>query len=113
MLLLGSSADTNNGEASMRNLVLLDIRNIASENALEYYNGADSQADAAKDMSQFWIQQRGYPGPFPLPGSQVAILDGASNDFTTHAMIKANIGEVTSWLRSCTMDSSGRARTSW
>lgn len=87
VLLVGSSADTNNGEASMRNLVLLDIRNIASGNALEYYNGADSQADAAKWMSQDWIRKHGYPGPIPEPGSQVAILDGASNDFTTHAVI--------------------------
>jgi len=87
VLLLGSSADTNNGTASMRDLVLLDIRNVASGNALEYYNGADSQADAAKYMSRDWIRQHGYPGPYPQVGSQVAILDGASNDFTTHAMI--------------------------
>jgi hypothetical protein len=87
VLLLGSSADTNNGESSMRDLVLLDIRNVASGNALEYYNGANSQADAAKDMSREWIRQHGYPGPYPQVGSQVAILDGASNDFTTHAMI--------------------------
>jgi hypothetical protein len=87
VLLLGSSADTNNGTNSMRNFVLLDIRNVASASALEYYNGANSQADAAKDMSKEWIRQHGYPGPYPQVGSQVAILDGASNDFTTHAMI--------------------------
>jgi hypothetical protein len=87
VLLLGSSAETNNGESSMRDLVLLDIRNIASGNALEYYNGANSQADAAKYMSRDWIRQHGYPGPYPQVGSQVAILDGASDDFTTRAMI--------------------------
>jgi hypothetical protein len=87
VLLLGASADTNNNTSSMRNLVLLDIRNVASQDELEYFNGANSQADAAKDLSQAWIRQRGYPGPFPEPGSQVAILDGASVDFTVNAMI--------------------------
>jgi hypothetical protein len=53
---------------------------------LEYYNGADSQANAAKDMSQNWIYQHGYPGPYPQTGSQVAILDGASNAFAAGAM---------------------------
>lgn len=86
VVLLGQSAETNNNENSMRNLVLLDIRNVASQVALEYYNGADSQADAAKDMSQSWIYQHGYPGPYPQVGSQVAILDGASNNFTARAM---------------------------
>ena len=86
VVLLGQSADTNNNESSMRNLVLLDIRNVASQLALEYYNGADSQADAAKYMSQDWIYQHGYPGPYPQIGSQVAILDGASNNFTARAM---------------------------
>ena len=86
VLFLGQSADTNNNESSMRDLVLLDIRNVASGIALEYYNGANSQADAAKDMSQDWIYQHGYPGPFPQTGSQVAILDGASNAFAAGAM---------------------------
>jgi len=86
VLLVGQSADTNNNESSMRDLVLLDIRNVASGNALEYYNGADSQANAAKDMSQNWIYQHGYPGPYPQTGSQVAILDGASNAFAAGAM---------------------------
>lgn len=86
VLLLGQSADTNNNESSMRDLVLLDIRNVASGNALEYYNGANSQADAAKNMSQNWIYQHGYPGPYPQTGSQVAILDGASNAFAAGAM---------------------------
>lgn len=86
VVLLGSAAETNNGVPSMRDLVLLDIRNVASQNELEYYNGADTQADAAKDMSRAWIWQHGYPGPFPLVGEQVAILDGASNDFTARAM---------------------------
>jgi hypothetical protein len=86
VVLLGQSAETNNGENSMRDLVLLDVRNVASQNALEYYNGADSQANAAKDMSQEWIYQHGYPGPYPQVGSQVAILDGASNNFTVQAM---------------------------
>lgn len=86
VVLLGQSAETNNNESSMRDLVLLDIRNVASLNALEYYNGADSQANAAKDMSQDWIYQHGYPGPYPQIGSQVAILDGASNNFAAGAM---------------------------
>jgi Flp pilus assembly protein TadG len=86
VLLLGQSAETNNVASSMRDLVLLDIRNVASLNALEYYNGADSQADAAKYMSQGWIYQHGYPGPYPQIGSQVAILDGASNAFAAGAM---------------------------
>lgn len=86
VLLLGQSAETNNNTSSMRDLVLLDIRNVGSQTALEYYNGADSQADAAKDMSQNWIYQHGYPGPYPEIGSQVAILDGASNNFTARAM---------------------------
>ena len=86
VLLLGQSAETNNNESSMRDLVLLDIRNVASANSLEYYNGADSQANAAKYMSQDWIYQHGYPGPYPQIGSQVAILDGASNNFAAQAM---------------------------
>ncbi len=86
VLIVGQSADTNNNESSMRDLILLDIRNVASGNALEYYNGADSQANAAKDMSQDWIYQHGYPGPYPQTGSQVAILDGASNAFAAGAM---------------------------
>jgi hypothetical protein len=86
VLLLGQSADTNNNESSMRDLVLLDIRNVASGIALEYYNGANSQADAAKNMSQDWIYQHGYPGPYPQTGSQVAILSGASNAFAAGAM---------------------------
>lgn len=86
VVVLGQSADTNNNTSSMRNLVLLDIRNVASIYSLEYYNGADSQADAAKDMSQSWIYQHGYPGPFPQVGSQVAILDGASVNFAAGAM---------------------------
>jgi hypothetical protein len=73
----------------MRQLVLLDIRNVADQNALEYYNGAQSQADAAKDMSQTWIYNHGYPGPFPQPGSQVAILSGASTNFSSGAMMTA------------------------
>ena len=90
VIILGQSAETNNGESSMRNLVLLDIRNVASQSALEYYNGADSQANAAKDMSQTWIAQHGYPGPYPQVGSQVAILDGASNIFAAGAMDNAS-----------------------
>lgn len=86
VVLVGQSASTNNNTSSMRNLVLLDIRNVASQYALEYYNGADSQADAAKWMSQAWIYQHGYPGPFPQVGSQVAILDGASVNFAAGAM---------------------------
>ncbi|MBI5565968.1 MAG: hypothetical protein HY870_13820 [Chloroflexi bacterium] len=86
VVLVGQSADTNNTASSMRDLVLLDIRNVASQYALEYYNGADSQADAAKYMSQAWIYQHGYPGPFPQVGSQVAILDGASVAFAAGAM---------------------------
>ncbi len=86
VVLVGQSADTNNNTSSMRDLVLLDIRNVASQYALEYYNGANSQADAAKDMSQDWIYQHGYPGPFPQVGSQVAILDGASVAFAAGAM---------------------------
>jgi hypothetical protein len=86
VVLLGQAAETNNGVPSMRDLVLLDIRNVASQNELEYYNGADTQADAAKDMSRAWIWAHGYPGPFPLVGEQVAILDGASNDYTARAM---------------------------
>lgn len=86
VVLVGQSADTNNNTSSMRDLVLLDIRNVASQYALEYYNGADSQADAAKYMSQAWIYQHGYPGPFPQVGSQVAILDGASVAFAAGAM---------------------------
>jgi hypothetical protein len=86
VVLVGQSADTNNNASSMRDLVLLDIRNVASQYALEYYNGADSQADAAKYMSQAWIYQHGYPGPFPQVGSQVAILDGASVAFAAGAM---------------------------
>lgn len=86
VVLLGQQADTNNGESSMRDLVLLDIRNVADQNALEYYNGANSQANAAKNMSQAWIYQHGYPGPFPQVGSEIAILDGASTDFASGAM---------------------------
>lgn len=86
VVLVGQSATTNNTTSSMRDLVLLDIRNVASQYALEYYNGADSQADAAKWMSQAWIYQHGYPGPFPQVGSQVAILDGASVAFAAGAM---------------------------
>jgi len=86
VVLVGQSADTNNNTSSMRDLVLLDIRNVASQYALEYYNGADSQADAAKYMSRDWIYQHGYPGPFPQVGSQVAILDGASVAFAAGAM---------------------------
>ncbi len=85
VLLVGQSAETNNGESSMRNLVLLDIRDVASFPP-EYYNGADSQADAAKYMSQDWIYMHGYPGPYPQVGSQVAILDGASNAFAAGAV---------------------------
>lgn len=96
VVLLGQSADTNNNTSSMRDLVLLDIRNVASQYAMEYYNGADSQADAAKYMSQDWIYQHGYPGPFPQTGSQVAILDGASVAFAAGAMDTAGyrVGDV-------------------
>ncbi len=89
VVLLGQQAATNNGESSMRDLVLLDIRNVADQNALEYYNGANSQADAAKYMSQNWIYSHGYPGPFPQVGSQIAILSGASTDFSSGAMSTA------------------------
>jgi len=86
VVLLGTAAETNNGVSQMRDLVLLDIRNVASQNQLEYYNGAETQADAAKNMSRTWVRQHGYPSPFPVVGEQVAILDGASNDFAARAM---------------------------
>ncbi len=96
VVLLGQGADTNNGVASMRGFVLLDIRNVASQNALEYYNGATGQANVNKDMSQGWIYQHGYPGPYPQVGSQVAILDGVSNNFAAGAMQDAGykVGDV-------------------
>ncbi len=96
VVLLGQQAETNNGVSSMRDLVLLDIRNVANQLALEYYNGADSQADAAKNMSQNWIYQHGYPGPYPQVGSQAAILDGASVPFAAGAMTYAGyqVGDV-------------------
>ena len=95
VVILGQQAETNNGESNMRDLVLLDIRNIVATPP-EYYNGADSQADAAKDMSQNWIYTHGYPGPFPQTGSQVAILDGANTNFAAGAMDLAgyNVGDV-------------------
>ncbi len=96
VVLLGQQAATNNGESSMRDLVLLDIRNVADQNALEYYNGAYSQADAAKNMSQNWIYSHGYPGPYPQPGSEIAILSGASTNFSSGAMNTAgyNVGDL-------------------
>ena len=90
VVLLGQGADTNNGEAEMRGLVLLDVRNVGSGNALEYYGGADGQADGQantdKVMSQGYISRHGYPGRWPEVGSQVGMLAGVSNNFAAGAM---------------------------
>jgi hypothetical protein len=94
--LLGNAAATNNPPNSMSGFVLLDIRNVGSGNALEYYNGVDGTANPNKNVSQQWIYQHGYPGPYPDPGTEVAILDGVSAAFGPKAMADAGyrLGDV-------------------
>ncbi len=78
--LVGNLADQNNIASSMSGLVLLDIRNVGSGNALEYYNGVDGQGNTNREVSR-WHICRGYLGPYPEIGSQVAILDGVGANF--------------------------------
>lgn len=94
--LLGNAAATNNPPNSMSGLVMLDIRNVGSGNALEYYNGVDGQANSNKDVTRNWIYQRGYPGPYPDPGTEIAILDGVSANFGPQAISTAGyqVGDV-------------------
>lgn len=96
IVLVGQSAQTNSGTANFRDFVLLDIRNVGPQNPLEYYNGVDSQANAAKDVSQGWINMHGYPGPNPQVGSQVAVLAGTSNNFSAKTVMDAGyqVGDI-------------------
>jgi hypothetical protein len=82
---LGSGVTTNDGTSDYRGFVLLDARNVAP-GPVEYYNGATGQADTNKDISKQWIRQRGYAGPMPMVGDQLAMLDGVSNAFAAQEM---------------------------
>jgi hypothetical protein len=85
--ILGQSGQTNSGTANFRDFVLLDIRNVGPQDPLEYYNGVTSMPNAAKDVSQGWIYQHGYPGPNPQVGSEVAVLAGTSNNFSAQTVM--------------------------
>ncbi len=92
--LVGQTAETNAPPNDMSGLILLDIRNISAlETQYEFYNGVNGQANSNKDVSQGWIYQHGYPGPYPQPGSQVAILSGVSAAFGPQAMWDAGYRE--------------------
>lgn len=81
---LGDKVTTNDGTADYRGFVLLDARNIVP-GPVVYYNGATGQANTNKDISKQWFHT-GYPGPDPMVGDQLAMLDGVSNDFAAQEM---------------------------
>jgi hypothetical protein len=83
---LGDGVPTNDGTADYKGFVLLDVRNIVP-GPIEYYNGATGQADTNKEISKQWFRA-GYPGPQPMVGDQLAMLDGVSNDFAAQEMAK-------------------------
>lgn len=90
---LGDGVVTNDGTSNYEGFVLLDARNIVP-GPVEYYNGASGQADTNKEVSKQWIRSKGYPGPIPMVGDQLAMLDGVSNDFAAQEMAKYwEIGE--------------------
>ena len=93
--LVGQASETNNTASSMSGFVMLDIRNIGSGNALEYYHGADGQANTMKDIGEMHINY-GYQPPFPEVGSQVALLEGVSAAFAPQGMYDAGyrVGDV-------------------
>ncbi len=83
---LGQGVSTNSPGSNFRGFVLLDARNIA-QGPVEYYNGATGQADTNKDVSEKWFRYR-YPGPLPVVGDQLGLLDGVSNKFAVDAMVE-------------------------
>ncbi len=93
--LVGQASETNNVAGSMSGFVMLDIRNVGSGNALEYYHGADGQANTMKDIGEMHINS-GYQPPFPEVGSQVALLEGVSAAFAPQGMYDAGyrVGDV-------------------
>ncbi|HKZ86884.1 MAG TPA: pilus assembly protein TadG-related protein [Anaerolineae bacterium] len=93
--LVGQASETNNTAGSMSGFVMLDIRNVGSGNALEYYHGADGQANTMKDIGEMHINS-GYQPPFPEVGSQVALLEGVSAAFAPQGMWDAGyrVGDV-------------------
>ena len=93
--LVGQASETNNVASSMSGFVMLDIRNVGSGTALEYYHGADGQANTMKDIGEMHIRS-GYQPPFPEVGSQVALLEGVSASFAPQAMYDAGyrVGDV-------------------
>ncbi len=85
--ILGQGALPNTGVNSYNNFVMPDIRDVASGSP-EYYNGATGNPNTDKNISQQYIY-RGYPGPYLIPGEEMAILDGASASFEAHSVIGA------------------------
>lgn len=81
---LGDGVTTNDGTADYKGFVLLDARNIVP-GPVWYFNGATGQADTNKDISKQYFHS-GYPGPQPMVGDQLAMLDGVSNDFAAQEM---------------------------
>ena len=81
---LGDGVGTNDGTADYRGFVLLDARNIVP-GPVWYFNGATGQANTNKDISKQYFHS-GYPGPQPMVGDQLAMLDGVSNDFAAQEM---------------------------
>jgi len=81
---LGDGVGTNDGTANYEGFVLLDARNIVP-GPVWYYNGATGQADTNKAISKRYFHS-GYPGPQPMVGDQLAMLDGVSNDFAAQEM---------------------------
>lgn len=81
---LGDGVTTNDGTANYQGFVLLDARNIVP-GPVWYYNGATGQADTNKAISKRYFHS-GYPGPQPMVGDQLAMLDGVSNDFAAQEM---------------------------
>ena len=89
---LGDGVGTNDGTADYKGFVLLDARNIVP-GPVWYFNGATGQANTNKDISKRYFHS-GYPGPDPMVGDQLAMLDGVSNDFAAREMAQYfNVGD--------------------
>ena len=82
--LLGQCARTNNPPNDMNGFIMPDIRNVAG--VPEAYNGASGNSNTLKDISALYIFAQGYPGPFPAPGEQMAVLAGVSAAFSVKSV---------------------------
>ena len=85
---LGTETSPNQGNNAWAGLIDLDIRRVAGEPGVDYFNGvtAGTNVNTLKDLAESYIREGYCCDEIPEPGDWVAMFSGANTSFSPGAL---------------------------